>query len=253
MDSSIQENTGFRMGAKGTHTSRTMMFEELSVLLSEVEAQALRADYSQKVIEENILSKQTRATRKLTNQRLGELYGLDPKVPPFRVLRMLWRIDPLVQSQLALLLSMARDPLLLGTADYIATMKNGEELSRTKLKAAISEVVMGRLNDSILDKVARNIASTWTQSGHLEGRTFKIRKVIKPSFVSVAYSLYLANLAGLQNEELLNSGWIKILDCDSAKAREFAFEASRAGIIDVSAPSEYLEFSFDKIDPWKRK
>src|SRR5580704_8466319 len=76
---------GFRFGAKGTHSSRTMMFEELGQVLLATAAEARRADYAAAIIEGNCLSKPTGATRRLTNQRLGELYGLDPAIPLFRV------------------------------------------------------------------------------------------------------------------------------------------------------------------------
>lgn len=248
----LAEKHGFRLGAKGTHTSRTMMFTELAALLREVKPECERDEYADNVILSNVLAKATFATRKLTNQRLGELYGLDPKVPPFRVLRKLWDIESSAQPQLALLLAVARDPILMGTADYIISMKLDDELSRTSLKESISNVVSNRLNDSILDKVARNVASTWAQSGHLVGRTFKIRTSVKPNAVSIAFALYMGHLAGLRSDELLKSGWVRLLDCNPVKARELAFEATRLQLIDVRAPGDYLEFSFDRIDPWKK-
>ena len=119
------------------------MLDELSAILNATPDNAVRADYARRIVEENILFKATFATRKLTNQRLGELYGLDPKIAPFRVLRKLWNIDKNSQPLLALLLALARDPLLLGTAEYIISMKENDELSRATLKQAISDVVSG--------------------------------------------------------------------------------------------------------------
>ncbi|HYT94205.1 MAG TPA: hypothetical protein VEL76_36145, partial [Gemmataceae bacterium] len=42
---------GFRFGAKGTHTSRTMMFEELRQLINATAPDARRADYAAAIIE----------------------------------------------------------------------------------------------------------------------------------------------------------------------------------------------------------
>src|SRR5437879_4708544 len=84
---------GFRFGAKGTHSSRTMMLEELRLVLSAVPATAKRRDYASAIIDGNCLSKPTISTRRLTNQRLGELYGLDSSLALFRVLRRLWDAD----------------------------------------------------------------------------------------------------------------------------------------------------------------
>ena len=76
---------GFRFGDKGTQTSRTMMLAELTELLEALPTTANREDYASAIIADNILGKQTTATRRLTNQRLGELYGLSLTVPLFRV------------------------------------------------------------------------------------------------------------------------------------------------------------------------
>src|SRR3984893_13802813 len=85
-------DVGFRFGAKGTHTSRTMMFEELPQVLLAIPPGARRGDYAAAIIEGNCLSKPTGSTRRLTNQRLGELYGLDPAIPLFRILRPPWSL-----------------------------------------------------------------------------------------------------------------------------------------------------------------
>jgi hypothetical protein len=58
---------GFRFGAKGTHTSRTMMFDELQMAFAAAPADAKRQDYAQAIIEGNCLSKPTASTRRLTN------------------------------------------------------------------------------------------------------------------------------------------------------------------------------------------
>lgn len=63
------------------------MLDELSTLLDSLSPDAGRPDYLTAIIENNALGKQTAATRKLTAQRLTELYALESSVPLFRVLR----------------------------------------------------------------------------------------------------------------------------------------------------------------------
>ena len=77
----------------GTHTSRTMMLAELSAIFAAVPASAGRKQYVEAVVEANCLAKPTTATRRLTLQRLTELYALDPDIPIFRILRRLWDVD----------------------------------------------------------------------------------------------------------------------------------------------------------------
>ena len=91
---------GFRFGAKGTHTSRTIMLAELTTLLQTTSRLSDRAEYASAIIEANRLAKRTVSTRRLTNQRLAELYGLDPSIPLFRVLRKLWDTDGAGRPQL---------------------------------------------------------------------------------------------------------------------------------------------------------
>ena len=78
---------GFRSGDRGTHTSRTIMLDELSHLVDAAPGEVSRGDYADAVMEHNCLGKRTAATRKLSSQRLTELYSLDPAVPLFRILR----------------------------------------------------------------------------------------------------------------------------------------------------------------------
>ena len=94
---------GFKFGDKGAHTSRTIMLAELSTVLHQRPAPATRSDYAKAVVEENCLGKHTASTRKLSLQRLSELYALDPSVPLFRLLRMFWGNEDRAHAQLALL------------------------------------------------------------------------------------------------------------------------------------------------------
>jgi len=98
-------NAGFRWGKKGTHTSRTIMLDELQTLLTYCGKNASHRDYASGVIEDNCLGKRTVATRKLSFQRLSELYALDPQVPLFRIMRHFWYADRSGQTILALLLA----------------------------------------------------------------------------------------------------------------------------------------------------
>ena len=84
---------GFRFGEKGTHTSRTIMLEELSSVFRACPPDAKKDAYAEPILDHNCLGKRTAATRKLSFQRLRELYGLDPDILLFRVLRGDWELD----------------------------------------------------------------------------------------------------------------------------------------------------------------
>lgn len=239
---------GFRLGAKGTHTSRTLMLPELSAALAAVPVNGSRVDYAAAIIDANCLGKQTAATRRLTNQRLGELYALDPEVPLFRVLRRLWEGDEAGRPLLALQCALARDPLLAATAAAIFELPPGGEFQRDAVRNALHKAVDDRLNEATLEKVIRNVASSWSQSGHLEGRTFKRRRRVNATPASVAYGLYLARLAGFRGAQLFTSGWVSVLDCAPPRARELALEAKRIGLIDLRAAGEVVDISFERLE-----
>src|SRR5262249_17470228 len=159
------------------------------------------------IIEGNCLGKPTASTRRLSNQRLGELYALDPFSGVFRVLRKLWGIDAAAHALLAMLAALARDPLFMASAPSILLLPVGPELPRASVRDALRAVIGERMNDAVLDKVVRNVASSWTQTGHLKGRTFKIRQHVQAQPASLAFALYLGQAAGFRGEELLTSGW----------------------------------------------
>jgi hypothetical protein len=226
-----------------------MMLDELRQVLAVTKCEASRDEYAAAIIEGNCLAKPTVATRRLTNQRLGELYCLDLASPVFRVLRRLWDVDAEGRPLLALLVSIARDPLLATTVRTIISMPDSSEFSRDAVRAALQMVVEGRLNDSTLEKVCRNVASTWAQAGHLEGRTFKRRKSVKPTASSAAMAIYLAHTAGFRGAEIFRTAWLRVLDSDPSQARQLALDAKRLGLIDLRMSGDVVELNLSRLDP----
>lgn len=240
---------GFRFGAKGTHSSRTLMLAELEAVLAAAPVSADRDGYAKAIIEDNCLEKPTAATRRLSNQRLAELYALDPFVVMFRVLRGLWGKEPDAHRLLALLVAVARDPLLMASAAPVLSQPVGVEIQRAPIRQALRNVVGERMNDATVDKVVRNVSSTWTQTGHLEGRTFKVRRRVQTPATAVAFALWLGDAAGFRGEALLQSGWMAVLDCTASSARGLALEAKRHGLIDMSVAGDVVEFGLERLDP----
>jgi hypothetical protein len=240
---------GFRFGDKGTHTSRTIMLAELTDLLAVV-SQGVDSDaYAKAIVDENVLGKQTIATRRLTYQRMRELYGLDPRLPLFRVLRSLWAADEAGRPLLAMLCALARDPLLRATAPSVLGLPVGAELVRALFLDALREAVGGRLNDAVLDKVARNAASSWSQSGHLTGRVRKVRKRVAPTPGSAALAIWLGTLERLAGRTLLESRWARLLDRTGDEILGVALQAKQLGFIHARAGGGVVELDASRLDP----
>lgn len=243
------ERAGLRFGPRGTHGSRTIMLRELSELLAALPPDATREDYSTAIVEENVLGKRTYATRLSSRQRLNEMYGLDPRLALFRVLRHLWRIDSSGRPLLAILCALARDPLLRSTAHPVLALTPGDELIRSRFAADIRKSVGTRMNDAVLDKVARNAASSWAQVGHLEGRVRKIRRRIAPTPVSAAMALWLGQLEGRAGLSLLDSGWAAVLDAPGRALLPAALDAKRLGLIHARVAGNVVEIDTRMLDP----
>ena len=235
---------GFRSGDRGTHTSRTMMLEELSNLVGTVPGEATREDYADAVLEDNCLGKRTVATRKLSLQRLTELYGLNTQLILFRVLRDLWGRHETSWPLLGLLLALARDPLLRTTATAVIRTPFGHEFARQTMKNALSDAVGDRLNKATLDKVVRNAASSWTQSGHLQGRGRKTRQRVLPSPAATTYALLLGFAVGRRGQMLFETPWAAILDVDPDELIDLAGDAKRLGLLDLKQSGAIIDVSF---------
>ncbi|MFZ5591425.1 MAG: hypothetical protein ACOY81_06430 [Bacillota bacterium] len=244
---SFWEEVGFRFGDKGTHTSRTIMLEELSLLFHECAETATRKDYMTAIVHYNCLGKRTAATRRLSSQRMRELYGLDSSLLIFRVFRYFWEVDEKGRPLLALLVAIARDPLLRVTSNPIIRMQPGEELARQQMLNVLRESTGNRLNDSTLDKVVRNASSSWTQSGHLKGRVRKIRQKVEPTPIVTAYALLLGYLLGARGPGLFNTLWTRVLDTFPEELISLAMDAKRLGFLDISYSGGMIEVSVDRM------
>jgi hypothetical protein len=228
------------------------MLRELSDLLAALPRDAPPADYRRAVVDENVLAKPTTASRRSTRQRLTELYGLDRRIPVFRVLRRVWESDESGRPLMALLAALARDPLLRATAGSVLSLSEGVELVRTSFVDAIRDAVGGRLNDAVLDKVARNAASSWLQAGHLQGRVRKIRRRVRPTPGPLALALWLGSIEGLAGESLLESKWTHVLDRSGRELLPLALQAKQLGLIDARAGAGVVELDPSRLDPLVR-
>ncbi|MBI5606169.1 MAG: hypothetical protein HY879_22785 [Deltaproteobacteria bacterium] len=223
------------------------MLKELRALLAYCRPDEIHDGYLSAIEKDNCLSKRTVATRKLSGQRLSELYALDPNVPLFWVMRRFWYFEREGQSLLALLLALARDPLLRITSSPIMRMQTGEEFRRQQMIDALAKSVGSRLNETILDKVVRNAASSWTQSGHLKGRVRKVRQPVKPTAATTTFALLLGYLAGTRGGALFETLWARALDAPPVELIHLAMDAKRLGFLDMSQSGGVIELSFSRL------
>ena len=118
---------------------------------------------------------------------------------------------------------------------------------------ALTEETEDRFNASTLDKIVRNASSSWTQSGHLEGRARKFRTQVHPTPVVCAFALFIAYSLGLRGQDLFDNPWGRVLDLDSADFRELADDAKRMGFLNIKSMGTIIEVSFPQFLDEKNK
>lgn len=239
---------GFSNEPSGTHTSRTIMLSELQALLGAAVRDATYRDYTTAIVDENLLAKLTRATRAKSLRHLRELYALRSDVPIFASLRALWLADAGARPLLALLCAAARDPLLRSTAEDVLEASPGTTLTAPAFSEAVERSFPGRFTPGVLARIGRNVASSWTQSGYLRGRTSKVRCLVHPTPAAVAYALDLGHLQGDTGTALFHTLWVRLLDMSNADARELAGAAARLGWVGYRASAGMTEVTFRHLD-----
>lgn len=222
---------GFRFGISGPHAARTMMLDELRLLLGHTSAQASRADYRTAAVEANVLGKPTRKARELSLRHLATLYGLDPVYPLFRALRRLWPLNEAAQPLLALTLALARDPLLRGTQAFVLAQPVGTVVARESVEQVFEQAFPGRFSPASRKSMAQNVAGTWAAGGLLQGRTRKLRVMPQTFPESVSLLLFAGYLEGRSGQRLFSSNWTALLGGSPDELEAQANYASHRGLL----------------------
>ena len=235
---------GLKFSSGGSHISRTMMLQEFEAVLANVPSGSSVAEYRDAILQKNVLGKTTDSTRQKSLRHLRELYALDEGIPIFGLLRKLHAIDPASDSLLAMQVAWARDPLFRATTSPVIDASKGEVVETGSLAEALESWFPSQYSELNRNKIARNAASSWTQSGHLAGRAKKTRQLIQPTVVAVAMALFLGQVSGYHGTAVFSNPWCRLLDLDPDRAKSNGFEAHRAGLLNLRAVSEVIDLSF---------
>jgi hypothetical protein len=242
------ERLGFSFERGGVHTARTMMLAELRALLSFVDgADAAKADYLEAIQTANCLGKRSGKTRTLTFRHLADLYALDPSLLVFRALRFFWQRDVDGQPLLATLCAYSRDSILRATASSVLGLHEGAAVTRERMEEFIDTQEPGRFSKATLKSTAQNINSSWTQSGHMNGRVRKVRARAVATPGAASYALLMGYVSGLRGESLFKSEFTRLMGCSFEKTIELAEDASRRGWISLKRVGQVVEVLFPNL------
>lgn len=244
----ILSHFGFSFDTGSTHMARTYMLSELQTLLAYVtQPDTSPAEYRRAIVQENCLHKRSGQTRILTNRHLVTLYALDPALAIFRTLLFFWSRDPEGQPLLALLCAYVRDALLRASAPFILETAPAVLIPRTVMEGHLARTYPERFSTATQTSIAQNLLSTWTQTGHLQGKLHKLRTRPKVTPGAVAYALYLGYLAGERGQMLFSSPYTALLDAPVAELIDLADHAARRGWLVFKHIGDVIEVQFSHL------
>jgi len=234
---------GFRHAPGGVHLSKTMMLDDLEAVLDlpgTVDAPSIEAA----ILNQNILGKPSGTARKLALSRLNTLYGIREPLPIQAAMLRLWEHHENGHPMLALLCSLAREPLLRDTADTVLNSSPGAIVRWPELADVLSARHPGRYSAKMLKSLAQNCISSWTQSGHIRGKVRKRRSLADPTAQSAAYAALLGSLAGFGGPALLASPWMRVLDRPEGDLLSLLRRAESAGLGQLRAGGGVIQINF---------
>ena len=235
---------GINFSGGGAHISKTMMLNEIKILLSSIKSDASLADYINEIVEKNILNKKTESTRFESMRRLRSLYSLNGAIPIFDALRKLSLKDSKSIPLLALLVVWSRDPFFRSTTPVVIDTKVGEYVDTISLANAFENSYPLQYSDSSKGTTARNCASTWAQAGYLIGHKKKQRVQLKITPAVITLALYIGYSNGFQGSSVFDNPWCKLLCISPDRVRILGQEAHKLGYLNLRSIGEVVQIEF---------
>ena len=235
---------GFSQRRSGGHLSRSLMLSELGLLFAAVPATAPRAEYRAAILDGNCLGKPTFSSRQKSAKHLVELYGLDPVLTLFRLLRRFAAADPASLPLLALTCAFCRDPQLRASFALIEALKPGEVVTRAQLVAHLETTFPERFSPIMLESLATRLSVTWGVTGHLKGTAKRSRSLPVTTPAACTYALFAGYLLGLRGEFLLSSVFARLVGADPDAALSQLAVGARHGWLRLRHGGGVTEIDF---------
>ncbi len=227
--------------------ARSMMLTELRLLFAAVPAAAGRADYRAAILEGNALGKPTFSSRQKSEKHLYELYGLDPTLALFRLLRRFAAEDPESLPLLALTCTFCRDPQLRASFDLIETLQPGEILHRSRMEGHLEAAFPQRFSPIMLAGLATRVGVTWAAAGHLKGTATRTRVLPIPRPTATAYAMLAGTLLGLRGDALISSVFARIVGSDPSLVLSHLAQGAQRGWLRLRHGGGVIEIDFSAL------
>lgn len=227
--------------------ARSMMLTELTELCRSMPSEAVPLDYRKNIEEDNLLGKPTFGSRQRSYRHLVQLYGLNPDLTLFRVLRRFASEEPESIPLMGMVCAFCRDPQLRQSFDLIDSLKPGEVLPRVRMEAHLETSFPGLYSKAMKESMAQNVNTTWTVTGHLNGRSVKRRDLPKPRPSASAYAMFAGWLSGLRGQILLQSVFGRLLALTPDQILNHLADASAHGWLRLRNAGGVTEIDFSPL------
>ena len=229
---------------KSVHTSRTMMFAELSKVMDH----AIYDDMYLESLNQNIANKKTKTNQDKTTGYLKQLYGFDVKYNPFKVFKYFWQIAPENDKPVLTLLYAIGEDILLGESyPVVASTKPGDKVTVEKLEENIESQYHGKYSENTKRSLAQNIASSWKQAGFITGKVKSIRTQPDIGYHAVSFAFLMAYFNGDRGDFILTSKWSKALCLGETQIRELAIEGAKRDLLQYQFAGSVTAISFNNL------
>ncbi|SFW90367.1 hypothetical protein [Chitinophaga sancti] len=229
---------------KTIHTSRTMMFVELSKVMDH----AIHDDIYIDSLNQNIVNKKTKNNQDKTTGYLKQLYGFNLSYQPFKFFKYFWQISAEKDKPLlTLLFAIGQDYLLGESYVVIASTKLGDKVTIEKIQENIEGHHPNKFSENTKRSLAQNIASSWKQAGFISGKVKNIRVQPEIGYHAVAYAFLLAYCNGDRGDFILTSKWVKALCLSDSHLREIAIDASKRDLLQYQFAGSVTAISFTNL------
>jgi hypothetical protein len=226
------------------HTSRTMMFFELSKIMDF----SIENDNYAESMKNNVFAKKSQDGIKKTSTYLSLLYSFDVKSAKFRAFKYFWTIsDHNEKAIIAFLFALNNDYLLRESISVISNYSIGEKVLIESLMHNIEKYHPLRFTEKTLRSVAGNIASSWKQAGFISGKVKNIRSIPTISYKVVSFAMLMSYLDGNRGDFIIQDNYIKALCTNENKIRDFAIEASKRDFLHYQFAGNVTSISFENI------
>lgn len=224
------------------HTSRTIMFSELSKVMDH----GIKDGDFIDVLRLNVVNKLSNSNLRKTNHYLKQLYLFNNDDLSFKCFKKYWQVvNNENKNIITLLYALKNDFLLRDSIDLVVKTNIGEEVIKRNFVTDIEKQYPGRYSENTRKSTTRNIISSWKQAGYIQ-RNIKNNR-IKPdhNLYTVAFAMLMSYLNGDRGEYILSSKFVRTLALNNEELTNFIKEAAVRDLLKYQSGGNVLSISFD--------